>query len=141
MWSADPLRAAEVAEKLEAGTVWVNTHMQLTHDAPFTGMKWSGLGSEMGLWSIYAYTDPQTLYRTRAQSHQAGNERSTGSLVAPGDRASTTAAQQRTASTHRPPPPGSGRLCRLARTGRGGANRGQPPPFCGIFRILQNGGG
>jgi acyl-CoA reductase-like NAD-dependent aldehyde dehydrogenase len=49
VWSADPLRAAEVAEKLEAGTVWVNTHMQLTHDAPFTGVKHSGLGSEMGL--------------------------------------------------------------------------------------------
>ena len=72
VWSSDPLRAAEVAEKLEAGTVWVNTHMQLTHDAPFTGMKWSGLGSEMGLWSIYAYTDPQTVYRTRAQVVKKG---------------------------------------------------------------------
>ena len=72
VWSADPLRAAEVAEQLEAGTVWVNTHMQLTHDAPFTGMKHSGLGSEMGLWSIYAYTDPQTLYRTRAQVIKKG---------------------------------------------------------------------
>jgi acyl-CoA reductase-like NAD-dependent aldehyde dehydrogenase len=72
VWSSDPLRAAEVAEKLEAGTVWVNTHMQLTHDAPFTGMKWSGLGSEMGLWSIYAYTDPQTVYRTRAQVIKKG---------------------------------------------------------------------
>jgi acyl-CoA reductase-like NAD-dependent aldehyde dehydrogenase len=68
VWSSDPLRAAEVAEKLEAGTVWVNTHSQLSHDAPFAGMKWSGLGSEMGLWSIYAYTDPQTVYRSRAQT-------------------------------------------------------------------------
>jgi acyl-CoA reductase-like NAD-dependent aldehyde dehydrogenase len=72
VWSSDPLRAAEVAEKLEAGTVWVNTHMQLTHDAPFTGMKWSGLGSEMGLWSIYSYTDPQTVYRTRSQVVKKG---------------------------------------------------------------------
>ena len=72
VWSSDPLAAAEVAEKLEAGTVWVNTHMQLTHDAPFTGMKWSGLGSEMGLWSIYAYTDPQTVFRTRSQAIKKG---------------------------------------------------------------------
>jgi acyl-CoA reductase-like NAD-dependent aldehyde dehydrogenase len=72
VWSADPLRAAEVAEKLEAGTVWVNTHMQLTHDAPFTGVKHSGLGSEMGLWSIYAYTDPQTVFRTRSQEIKKG---------------------------------------------------------------------
>ena len=62
----------QVAEKLEAGTVWINTHMQLTHDAPFTGMKWSGLGSEMGLWSIYAYTDPQTVFRTRSQVIKKG---------------------------------------------------------------------
>jgi acyl-CoA reductase-like NAD-dependent aldehyde dehydrogenase len=72
VWSSDPLRAAEVAEKLEAGTVWVNTHMQLSHDAPFTGMKHSGLGSEMGLYSIYAYTDPQTVYRTRSQVIKKG---------------------------------------------------------------------
>jgi acyl-CoA reductase-like NAD-dependent aldehyde dehydrogenase len=72
VWSSDPLRAAEVAEKLEAGTVWINTHMQLTHDAPFTGMKWSGLGSEMGLWSIYAYTDPQTVFQTRSQVIKKG---------------------------------------------------------------------
>jgi acyl-CoA reductase-like NAD-dependent aldehyde dehydrogenase len=72
VWSADPLHAAEVAEKPEAGTVWVNTHMQLTHDAPFTGMKHSGLGSEMGLWSIYAYTDPQTVFQARSQSIKKG---------------------------------------------------------------------
>jgi acyl-CoA reductase-like NAD-dependent aldehyde dehydrogenase len=73
VWSADPLRAAEVAGKLEAGTVWVNTHMQLTHHAPFTGMKHSGLGSEMGLWSIYAYTDPQTVFCTRSETVKKGS--------------------------------------------------------------------
>ena len=78
VWSADPLRAAAVAEQLEADTVWVNTHMQLTHDAPFTGMKWSGLGSEMGLWSIYAYTDPQTVFRTRSQVIKKGAEQAAG---------------------------------------------------------------
>jgi acyl-CoA reductase-like NAD-dependent aldehyde dehydrogenase len=78
VWSADPLRAAEVAEQLEAGTVWVNTHTQLTHDAPFTGMKHSGLGSEMGLWSIYAYTDPQTVFRTRSQVIKKGAGQAAG---------------------------------------------------------------
>jgi acyl-CoA reductase-like NAD-dependent aldehyde dehydrogenase len=39
---------------------------------PFAGMKWSGLGSEMGLWSIYAYTDPQTVFRTRSQVIKKG---------------------------------------------------------------------
>jgi hypothetical protein len=35
-------------------------------------VKWSGLGSEMGLWSIYAYTDPQTVFRTRSQVVKKG---------------------------------------------------------------------
>jgi acyl-CoA reductase-like NAD-dependent aldehyde dehydrogenase len=77
VWSSDPLRAAEVAEKLEAGTVWVNTHSQLTHDAPFSGTKWSGLGSEMGLWSIYAYTDPQTVFRSRSEVIEKAEGQST----------------------------------------------------------------
>ena len=66
VWSGDPIRAAEVAEKLEAGTVWVNTHAALGHDQPFQGVKWSGLGSENGLWSVYAYSDLQTVYRARS---------------------------------------------------------------------------
>ncbi len=38
----------------------------------------SGLGSEMGLWSIYAYTDPQTVFRTRAQVIKKGAEQAAG---------------------------------------------------------------
>ena len=72
VWSSDPVRAAAVAEQLEAGTVWVNTHQMVSHEAPFTGRKWSGLGSEMGMWSIYAYSDPQTLYRARSQVVKKG---------------------------------------------------------------------
>jgi len=52
--------------------------MQLSHDAPFTGMKHSGLGSEMGLYSIYAYTDPRTVYRTRSQVVKKGTSEAPG---------------------------------------------------------------
>jgi acyl-CoA reductase-like NAD-dependent aldehyde dehydrogenase len=71
-WGATVVNAGAAEEQFEAGTSWVNTHMQLTHDAPFTGMKRSGLGSEMGLWSIYAYADPQTVFRTRSQTVKQG---------------------------------------------------------------------
>jgi acyl-CoA reductase-like NAD-dependent aldehyde dehydrogenase len=66
VWSADPDRAAAVAERLEAGTAWVNTHAVIGHGAPFTGTKWSGLGSEGGIHSVYAYTDPHVVYRARS---------------------------------------------------------------------------
>jgi acyl-CoA reductase-like NAD-dependent aldehyde dehydrogenase len=65
VWSADPERAAAVAERLEAGTVWINTHGMLGHAQPFAGTKWSGLGAENGLWSVHAFTEPQTVYHAR----------------------------------------------------------------------------
>jgi acyl-CoA reductase-like NAD-dependent aldehyde dehydrogenase len=65
VWSADPQRAAEVAERLDSGTVWVNTHQQITDKAPFGGRKSSGLGSQNGIYSVYAFTDPQTVWRSR----------------------------------------------------------------------------
>jgi acyl-CoA reductase-like NAD-dependent aldehyde dehydrogenase len=66
VWSNDPVRAQAVAEQLETGSAWVNTHMALGLEQPFQGMKWSGLGSENGVWSVYAYTEVQTVYRSRS---------------------------------------------------------------------------
>jgi acyl-CoA reductase-like NAD-dependent aldehyde dehydrogenase len=66
VWSNDPVRAHEVAEKLEAGTTWINTHAMLGHVQPFIGRKWSGLGAENGQYSISAYSDLHTIYTSRA---------------------------------------------------------------------------
>lgn len=65
VWSADPDRAAALADRLEAGTVWINTHGVLGHAQPFAGTKWSGLGAENGIWSVHAFTEPQTIYHAR----------------------------------------------------------------------------
>jgi acyl-CoA reductase-like NAD-dependent aldehyde dehydrogenase len=67
VWSADAERAAAVAERMEAGTVWINTHGVLGHEQPFAGTKWSGLGAENGPWSVHAFTEPQTIYRPGAR--------------------------------------------------------------------------
>ncbi|MEH6826007.1 MAG: aldehyde dehydrogenase family protein [Motiliproteus sp.] len=34
--------------KLEAGTVWVNTHDMIDSNTPFGGFKQSGIGKDMG---------------------------------------------------------------------------------------------
>lgn len=65
VWSSDPQRAAEISERLETGTAWVNTHFQTSDRAPFGGRKGSGIGQQNGLFSIYAYTDPQVLWQSR----------------------------------------------------------------------------
>jgi aldehyde dehydrogenase (NAD+) len=53
-------RGLRVARQIETGRVLVNT---LAHEpqAPFGGVKQSGLGREMGKWGLMAYLEPKTL--------------------------------------------------------------------------------
>jgi acyl-CoA reductase-like NAD-dependent aldehyde dehydrogenase len=60
VWSSDPSAAADLAARLEAGTVWVNQHTDLT-GAPFGGFKHSGIGRELGNADISTFTESQTL--------------------------------------------------------------------------------
>lgn len=66
VWSGDPARASAVAERLQSGTAWINTHAQSGLQAPFGGVKQSGLGSQHGIWGIDSLTDAQTVWQSRA---------------------------------------------------------------------------
>jgi acyl-CoA reductase-like NAD-dependent aldehyde dehydrogenase len=66
VWGADAERAAEVAEQLDCGTAWVNTHLVNAPHQPFGGFKWSGIGVENGPWGLYAYTELQVIHRSKA---------------------------------------------------------------------------
>lgn len=48
VWSADLDRARAVAERIDAGTVWINQHNALDVALPFGGVKSSGFGREGG---------------------------------------------------------------------------------------------
>ena len=61
VWSTDEDRAVQVADRLEAGTVWVNQHPLLSADVPFGGLKQSGLGVESSRYGLLAYTDISVL--------------------------------------------------------------------------------
>jgi len=61
VWSADPAAAAALARRLECGTAWVNEHGALQPNAPFGGVKQSGLGVEFGSYGLEEYTSLQTL--------------------------------------------------------------------------------
>jgi acyl-CoA reductase-like NAD-dependent aldehyde dehydrogenase len=61
VWSTDEDRAVQVADRLEAGTVWVNQHPLLSPDVPFGGLKQSGLGVESSRYGLLAYTDISVL--------------------------------------------------------------------------------
>ncbi|MGI9284657.1 MAG: aldehyde dehydrogenase family protein, partial [Pseudomonadales bacterium] len=48
VWGADLEAATALANRLEAGTAWVNTHANFTPNTPFGGAKQSGVGCEYG---------------------------------------------------------------------------------------------
>ncbi|WP_420105596.1 aldehyde dehydrogenase family protein, partial [Herbaspirillum huttiense] len=61
VWSSDTQRAAEVATRLQAGTVWVNQHGMVHPMVPFGGNKRSGWGLEFGQEGLKGVTQPQVI--------------------------------------------------------------------------------
>lgn len=65
VWSRDDDHAFDLARRVEAGTVFVNTHRAgaSDHTTPFGGVKQSGIGRINGWASIEELTDTQVLIR------------------------------------------------------------------------------
>jgi len=68
VWSADVAAAAAIAQRLEAGTVWINEMQNLSPFATFGGHKQSGLGAENGIDGLMEYTNPQTVSIRKARA-------------------------------------------------------------------------
>jgi acyl-CoA reductase-like NAD-dependent aldehyde dehydrogenase len=60
VWSKDFERATRIADQLQSGSVWVNSHFDLSPTAPFGGHKNSGMGVEWGLNGLLGYCNSQT---------------------------------------------------------------------------------
>ncbi|KAA1248608.1 aldehyde dehydrogenase [Mycobacterium simiae] len=61
VFSADPHRAAGIADRLRVGTVNVNGGVWYSADAPFGGYKQSGIGREMGLLGFEEYVEAKLI--------------------------------------------------------------------------------
>lgn len=62
VWSKDLDRAQEIASKLETGTVWINSHSDVSPAAEFGGWKMSGLGYSFGLNGLLLFTHKQAIH-------------------------------------------------------------------------------
>jgi len=62
VWTRDASRAARVSEAVEAGVVSVNTNSSVHLSAPFGGVKGSGIGRELGMAALDAYTELKTVF-------------------------------------------------------------------------------
>jgi 5-carboxymethyl-2-hydroxymuconic-semialdehyde dehydrogenase len=70
MFTGDEERAARVADRLVAGTVWVNCFFVRDLRAPFGGAGQSGIGREGGTWSFDFYADVKnTVYAPEGWRH------------------------------------------------------------------------
>ncbi|POH75280.1 aldehyde dehydrogenase family protein [Arthrobacter glacialis] len=61
VWSADLDAARSVAARLQAGTVWINSHGGVDPRIPFGGAKQSGYGLEFGVEGLKALGVPQVI--------------------------------------------------------------------------------
>ena len=62
VWTSDIGRAFRLSERIQSGTVWVNTYRAVSFMAPFGGVKDSGLGRENGAAAIEAYLETKTVW-------------------------------------------------------------------------------
>jgi aldehyde dehydrogenase (NAD+) len=62
VWTSDIGRALRASERLQAGTVWVNTYRIGGTSTPFGGYKRSGLGREGGIEAIKEWVNTKTVW-------------------------------------------------------------------------------
>ena len=61
VWTRDVERAHKVANRVRAGTVWINCYDAFDAAAPFGGFKMSGLGRELGEAALNNYLEDKTV--------------------------------------------------------------------------------
>ncbi|MBO9707367.1 MAG: aldehyde dehydrogenase family protein [Caulobacter sp.] len=61
LWTRDIDQAMSLTRRLEAGTVWVNSHVFIDPNMPFGGFKQSGLGRDFGVDWLSAYTEEKSI--------------------------------------------------------------------------------
>jgi acyl-CoA reductase-like NAD-dependent aldehyde dehydrogenase len=61
VWSSDPSAARAVAARVQAGTVWINSHGGVHPMIPFGGVKSSGYGLEFGAAGLKSVSVPQVI--------------------------------------------------------------------------------
>jgi aldehyde dehydrogenase (NAD+) len=61
VWTRDIAKAHGIANRIRAGTVWVNCYDVFDAAAPFGGFKQSGIGRELGEYGLSNYTEVKTV--------------------------------------------------------------------------------
>ncbi|WP_454812899.1 aminobutyraldehyde dehydrogenase [Paenarthrobacter nitroguajacolicus] len=65
-WTLNAQRGHDIASRLDAGTVWVNSHLVLANEMPWSGFKSSGYGRDLSAYALDDYS------RTKHVMHHKG---------------------------------------------------------------------
>ena len=65
VWSSDTERALDVAQRVDAGVIWINKHLDLPPDVPMGGAKQSGIGVELGHEGLEEFTQAKIINMTK----------------------------------------------------------------------------
>ncbi|MDQ0393633.1 aldehyde dehydrogenase [Labrys monachus] len=66
VWTSDMQLAIRMSERLEAGSVWINTYRDISYTTPFGGYKKSGIGRENGVEGIREYLQTKAVWISTA---------------------------------------------------------------------------
>ncbi|MCR4488020.1 aldehyde dehydrogenase family protein [Micrococcus luteus] len=66
VWTLNAQRSHDVAARIDAGTVWVNSHLVLANEMPWGGFKGSGYGRDLSVYALDDYS------RTKHVMHHTG---------------------------------------------------------------------
>jgi len=61
VWTKDMTKAHQIAKRVSAGVVWINTYNIVKYNAPFGGTKYTGTGRDLGKYALAEYTNVKTV--------------------------------------------------------------------------------
>jgi acyl-CoA reductase-like NAD-dependent aldehyde dehydrogenase len=67
VWTRDIGRAHWMAERIQAGSVWINTYNGFDSSVPFGGYKQSGFGRDLGRHALEQYTQVKSVWIAREE--------------------------------------------------------------------------
>lgn len=71
IWTTNLSRAHRVADSIQAGLVWINTHHRNDPSSPWGGMKDSGIGRENGIEALEAYSQSKSVIVNTATAEES----------------------------------------------------------------------
>lgn len=67
VWTENARRSHDVASRIDAGTVWVNSHLVLANEVPWGGFKGSGYGRDLSIYALDDYSRTKHVMHNHAR--------------------------------------------------------------------------